>query len=356
MEIACLAGITPWKRARLRAFFSSKPPIRNRAKAAVAIARARGGAVACWASRVPPGLNECAAAAGVPVFTIEDGFIRSRGLGAALTLPASIVVDRSGIHFDPSRPSDLETLLQERSFPAAMLDRAARLIDALRAHGITKYNLGGLPIALPGGQRVVLVAGQVEDDRSMLLGGAAVGSMLALLRAARAMERDSFIIYKPHPDVVAGLRSGGVDDAALLAHADLIVPDADLPDLLDRVDAVHVCTSLTGFEALLREREVIVHGQPFYAGWGLTRDVRTVSRRTRHLSLAELVAGTLIAYPRYVDPVTGTRCEVEQVVARLVAGNDKKISALGDFAARAAALYARRRFGPRRPAPVMGTE
>lgn len=339
MEIACLTGITPWKRARLRSFFPGRPPIRNRAASAVAVARRRGGAIACWASRAPANLHAHAATAGVPVFTIEDGFLRSRGLGAALTLPASIVVDRTGAHFDPSAPSDLETLLQAGTFPPALIDRAGRLIDTLRSRGTTKYNLGGAPVALPGGRRVVLVAGQVEDDRSMLLGGAEIGTMPRLLDAVRAIEPDSFIVYKPHPDVVAGLRAGDTGSAAVADKADMIVTDADLVTLLDQVDAVHVCTSLTGFEALLRGRDVIVHGQPFYAGWGLTRDVRPVGRRTRRLSLAELVAGALIIYPRYVDPVTGTVCEVEQLVAQLDAAPRR--SRHPGFIARAAALYAR---------------
>jgi capsular polysaccharide export protein len=355
VEIACLTGITLWKRSRLRAFFPGKPPIRNRAQWAVDVAGRDGGAVGCWASRAPKGLHELAAAAAVPVFTIEDGFIRSRGLGAALNLPASILIDRTGIHYDPSRPSDLETLLQYHEFAAPMLARATRLIRTLRTHSITKYNLGGGSVALPADRRTVLVAGQVEDDRSMLLGGGDTRTMCELLRAARAIEPESFLIYKPHPDVVAGLRTGAIDSAALGNHADLIVTDVDLTALLERVDAVHVCTSLTGFEALLRGRQVVVHGQPFYAGWGLTRDLRPVARRTRQLMLSELVAGALIAYPRYVDPVTADPCEVEQVVARLMAEALSRPGRLADFAARARTLYARQFLEPQRRARRKGS-
>lgn len=340
----------------MRAFFPGNPPVRNRARSAVAAARRQGGAIGCWASRAPRDLQQRAAAAGVPVFTIEDGFIRSRGLGAALTLPASIVVDQCGIHYDPSRPSDLENLLQGHDFSESMLDRAVRLIATLRAHAVTKYNLGGTTVMLPEGRRIVLVTGQVEDDRSMLLGGAETRSMIELLRAARALERDSFIIYKPHPDIVSGLRSGDAHGEAFLELADMIVTDVDLAWLLDRVDAVHVCTSLTGLEALLRNREVIVHGQPFYAGWGLTHDLRPIARRTRRLTLAELVAGALVAYPRYVDPITARRCDVEQVVARIAAGEAPRRALFADFAARVAALYARQFLTPRGPARLEESE
>ena len=60
-------------------------------------------------------------------------------------------------------------------------------------------------------------------------------------------------------------------------------------------------TSLVGFEALLRGLPVVTYGQPFYAGWGLTRDHAPLARRTRRLSLDELVAGALLRYPRYVN-------------------------------------------------------
>ena len=40
-------------------------------------------------------------------------------------------------------------------------------------------------------------------------------------------------------------------------------------------------TSLTGSEALMREKCVVTYGQPFYAGWGLTQDRHPPARRTR---------------------------------------------------------------------------
>lgn len=71
--------------------------------------------------------------------------------------------------------------------------------------------------------------------------------------------------------------------------------------LLDAVDEVQVMTSLAGFEALLRGKAVTCYGQPFYAGWGLTTDIVPPARRSRRLTLSELIAGALIVYPRYFD-------------------------------------------------------
>ena len=49
---------------------------------------------------------------------MEDGFLRSVGLGSDLTAPASLVVDRQGIYYDPSKPSELESILQTANFSA----------------------------------------------------------------------------------------------------------------------------------------------------------------------------------------------------------------------------------------------
>lgn len=157
---------------------------------------------------------------------------------------------------------------------------------------------------------------------SVLAGGGGVASNLELLRRVRALEPDAEIWFRPHPDVDAGHRKGAVADADALAVVDRIVRGGGMAPLLDTVDEVHVLTSLTGFEALLRGRQVTCHGTPFYAGWGLTRDLGPVpERRGRILSLDALTAGVLILYPRYLDPVTGLPCPPEVLVRRMASAS-----------------------------------
>jgi capsular polysaccharide export protein len=62
-------------------------------------------------------------------------------------------------------------------------------------------------------------------------------------------------------------------------------------------------------------------GQPFYAGWGLTEDRGPpLPRRTARPDLVALVHATLIAYPRYRDPVSGLPCPPEVAIDRLATG------------------------------------
>ena len=323
-DVGCLAGMSVWKRRRMREMFHDglrAPPVRRSAAGAVAAAAARGGAVAVWSSRVPPGLLARAAAAGVPVRRVEDGFIRSVGLGCDFLPPCSVVADGRGMYFDPSRPSDLEHLLLHAAFTPALRARGRRLIDLLVRQGVTKYNTGacgpGATLDASPGRRRILVLGQVADDASVRLGGGAVRGNLPLLAAVRAANPGAFIAYKPHPDVDAGHRPGALTQGEMRAYADQVVTGASIPALVEAVDEVHTLTSLAGFEALLRGRGVVAYGQPFYAGWGLTRDVAPVPRRGRQLQVEELVVGALILYPRYHDPLTGLPCPPEVLVERL---------------------------------------
>ena len=313
--ISACVGMSVWKRRRMRQFLSTG----NTVPAFSRLAATRSsGAVAAWASRVPPGLADELSVRGRALVRVEDGFIRSRGLGSNFLPPCSVVLDWSGQYVDPSAPSDLERLLAETEFSPALLDRARRFIGRLIDEGVTKYaSISAAPSVRRGaaGQRVVLVPGQVADDLSVRLAGCGMDNA-ALLSAARAAEPDAFIVYKPHPDVIAGHRPG-VIDAATARFADDIVNAGNMHDLVSSVDAVHTITSLAGFEALLRGRQVVTYGQPFYAGWGLTTDRNPVARRQRLLSVEALVAAALLLYPRYVDPVTGMPCPAEVVLDRM---------------------------------------
>ena len=255
---------------------------------------------------------------GVPLLRVEDGFVRSVGLGSDFMPAASLVLDSRGMHFDPSVRSDLEQLLGETECDAALLERARGLIARLVARGITKYNVGvaALPIEWPAGKRRILVPGQVEDDLSVRLGGEGITGNADLLARVRTANPDAFILYKPHPDVEAGHRRGRIADEVATSFADIVIRDVSTAVILAEIDELHTLTSLAGFEALLRRRRVVVYGRPFYAGWGLTTDLGRVDRG-RRLTLEELVAGALILYPRYLDPVTRLPCGPELIIERL---------------------------------------
>ena len=324
-------GMRLWKRGRLQAVFGRQKPLifADAPDQAVARAQALGRNLLIWAGKEPrnltaPGLT----APGLILRRVEDGFLRSRGLGAALVPPLSLVADDLGIYYDPTRESRLERLILA-PLPADGRLRAERLIDALIAARVTKYNLGGAAVPGAGSGRCILVPGQVEDDASILLGTTDVRTNLELLRATRAANPEARVIYKPHPDVEAGLRAGAISAAAMAGLADVVAVATDAVSLIDAVDEVWTMTSLLGFEALLRGKTVTCLGTPFYAGWGLTRDLGAVPERRKRAGdghplprpdMVALVHAALIGYPRYYDPVSHRPCPPEVAVERLASG------------------------------------
>jgi capsular polysaccharide export protein len=275
-----------------------------------------GATLVLWGMRpVPEGV-----VADVRVWRMEDGFLRSVGLGADLVRPMSWIVDQQGIYYDATRVSDLEQLLAQTQFDEAMLARAADLRARVVATGLTKYNVGARKWQRPENMtRVILVPGQVESDASLAFGAPGERTNIGLLQTVRSAHPDAYVVYKPHPDVFARLRAEGQNEQNASRWCDEVVTDVAMGDLLTMVDEVHVITSLAGFEALLRGKPVTCYGQPFYAGWGLTQDVLPIVRRSRRLSLDELAAAVLILYPLYLSRDGQHLIEPEQALDELSA-------------------------------------
>jgi capsular polysaccharide export protein len=323
------SGFSLYKKPIVRRFFQGSTVFFDRSQTE----RSAQAAHAVW-SRQPapfPQLN-------IQVVRLEDGFIRSVGLGADLIQPLSWAMDRRGIYYDATEPSDLEHILQHTEFDKGMISRAQVLRERLVAERLTKYNTGAAVWQRPkaGGvsesdksaPSIILVPGQVESDASLAFGAPHIRQNLELLKAVRAANPHAHIIYKPHPDVVAGLRNKGQGEDKVIEICNEIVVDVSMGSLLSQVDEVHTLTSLAGFEALLRGRKVICYGQPFYAGWGLTEDIAPLDRRTRKLALDELVAGVLILYPTYISRTTGKFTTPERALDELLIWRQSSASLL----------------------------
>jgi len=301
-------GFSIWKRPIVSRFFAGASLRFVRTVAEVGASEP----VIVWGNAEVPAQHKA------KVIRLEDGFIRSVGLGADLVQPLSWVRDSVGMYYDSRHPSELEQTLQQASFKQTELERAEKLRIWLVERAITKYNLAAAPWQRPNTSKaVILVPGQVETDASIRFGSPEIKSNMGLLQAVREQNPGAYVVYKPHPDVVAGLRSKGAGEQDAQRWCDEVLHQGDMAQLLGQVDEVHTLTSLTGFEALLRGIPVCCYGQPFYSGWGLTVDKAPVARRTRQLTLAELVAGALIRYPTYVSGVSGRFTTPERAIEEI---------------------------------------
>ncbi|MBA5775809.1 hypothetical protein H2509_01570 [Stappia sp. F7233] len=322
-------GVKAWNRTAIEAAFgSSDHPVTFCASVEDAIDRAagRGGRVLCWAGASSRSAEAIAAARQVPFLRIEDGFLRSVGLGAGLVRGASFAVDDLGIYFDATRPSRMEERLNNASLGEGEIARGALLREMIVAGRVTKYNVGsrGHSLELPQEREILLVPGQVGDDAGIRKSISPLidcerteNANLDLLRLVRARNPGAHILFKPHPDVQAGLRRGKVEDADLRGLADQVVTDIDILELLDVCDRVETISSLSGFEALMRSKPVTVYGMPFYAGWGLTDDIGLSAHRNARRTIDELVYIAFVDYIRCIDPVTLKPCSPEFLIGQL---------------------------------------
>jgi capsular polysaccharide export protein len=254
-----------------------------------------------------------AAAHRLPYVRLEDGFLRSVGLGVEGDPPLSIVVDDAGIYYDARSESRLERLIAEGRGDTA---RARRAIDRIVAARLSKYNGAPPgPVDLGPARRRVLVVDQTRGDRSVSCGLAGEESFRAMLETAIAENPSAEVVVKTHPDVSAGKRRGYL--LRVPKGVRLFREPVNPLALLEPMERVYVVSSQLGFEALLLGKHVTCFGAPFNAGWGLTDDRVQVPRRGPARSLEQVFASAYLDYPRYLDPDTGRRCELERVLEHL---------------------------------------
>lgn len=341
-----LFGFSVWKRKFMKPFLGenlnyisvfSKNPLKSALKAGLDT----NSLVYIWGKKEYLELQKWCDENSVNIIRVEDGFIRSVGLGSDLTRPYSLVFDDVGIYFDTTSPSRLENILNYHKFNSFELEAAKKLKDILIDSKISKYNddKDGI-ISSKNGKKIALVIGQVEDDASVRIGADGMKN-IELLEQARLNSPNSHIIYKPHPDVVSGNRIGLVDIDQALKYCDEVLEGVSMPTLLDLADEIHTMTSTSGLEAILRGKRVICYGRPFWAGWGLSDDKKPQPRRYRSLSSDELVAGAYLLYPKYVHPINLKPCNASDLILALQEQRVKLQKPVNALLHKIKSLYAR---------------
>ncbi|CUI66571.1 capsular polysaccharide biosynthesis protein [Achromobacter kerstersii] len=324
-------GYRRWKAENVKVFLGH--PHRSvhfvpHAEAAEKLAPKQEDRLVIWGASPSHAITALAARSGATLLRMEDGFVRSIGLGSDFVPPHSLVIDARGLYFDARQPSDLEQLLNTHTFTDEDRRRARIVRDLIVSNGLTKYNIESTeePTWHKASQRIVLVPGQVEDDASIKFGCTLTRDNLTLLEATRRACPDAFIVYKPHPDVMVRNRAGRVHREDALRYADAIETKVSIVGCIEAADELHTMTSLSGFDALLRGKRVVVHGKPFYAGWGLTEDREMLPRRDRTLTLDELVAGAVLHYPLYWDWTLNGFTTGEAAIRQLASKRNRLVS------------------------------
>lgn len=324
--IALVFNVAPWKREYVRNFFPEYKikfvALNESLDKYESLVSLFNVIIVVWGRSVLGHVSLFSNRFNIPIYHIEDGFIRSMGLGAEHIAPMSLCIDKHGLYYDANQPSDLEILLNSYDFKSdpKLMERASNALNTIKKYNITKYNLGDTNYAtniygpkLKNKSRI-LVVGQVEDDQSLIYGCERVFSNLDLLKIAINENPDAQIIYKPHPDVMFAKRAELSDISSIAEKIETLNVNLSMVDALSEVDRVYTMTSLAGFEALIYGVPVTTVGAPFYSGWGLTDDRRLIKRRKRKLSLLEVFAAAYILYPRYRTNGTLSESSIEDSI------------------------------------------
>ncbi len=256
---------------------------------------------------------------GAGLIRVEDSFLRSVRPGRSGDLPIGLNIDRRGVHFDPTIPSDLEMILAHDPLDdTALLTRAKAGISALQADHLSKYSCFDpkTPTPEPG---YVLVIDQTRKDASITASGADSNTFREMLFYAQTDHPGQRIVIKTHPETITGDKAGYFTAADTSNRISLCTAPVSPWALLAGATAVYTVTSQLGFEAILAGHKPVVFGQPFYAGWGLSCDRKPLPRRQRRLTRAQLFAGAMILYPTWYDPYHDRLCSVEEATATLSA-------------------------------------
>ena len=284
------------------------------------------GGIVRWGGRIPAkAASLIASGRRLPVWYLEDGFLRSVGLGKDLTLPISIQIDDRGMPIDASRPSRLEGLIGGADAGAEAVGTSVR--EAIVRNRLSKYN--NLPHRSPRFEQTtrqrLLLVDQVAGDVSVPLAQGTARSFLEMLEDAVATGAQC--VVRTHPDVMAGYRKGYLAQHAAGRPGVILSADPiSAASVLGSVDEVWTVSSQFGFDALLRGLPVRCYGAPFYAGWGLTDDhfseqARRAlgTRRATGATVDQLAAAALALYPVYRDTRTWEEIDVFQAIERLAA-------------------------------------
>lgn len=260
---------------------------------------------------------------------LEDGFIRSLGLGVDGSPSFSIVEDDVGIYYDATAPSRLENILNTYDFisDSDLMDTAREAMELIRHHRISKYNYApDMPEGYFGdGSRIesgmtrrVLIVAQTAGDASLIYGMGHHFTTDQMIETAIAENPDATVYLKIHPDVLSGKKGSDIDIERAAQKCIIIDQDINPISLMEHFDTVYTKTSQMGFEALIAGKKCVCFGMPFYAGWGVSDDRIVCERRLKKRTVTEIFAAAYILYTRYVNPYSKQPSDIVETIHEII--------------------------------------
>jgi capsular polysaccharide export protein len=258
---------------------------------------------------------------------LEDGFIRSLGLGVDGSKSFSIVKDDLGIYYNAKTTSKLEHILNTYNFAkdTKLMAEAKEAIKLIKKYNISKYNNASdidnnfvKKYNLNSNSKKILIITQTFGDASLKYGMLKEYTTDDIINTAIIENPDADIYIKIHPDVLSGKKKSDIDISKLKNKSIVLEENVTPIALLRYFNKVYTKTSQMGFEAILVGCECVCFGMPFYAGWGVTTDKVKCDRRNKKLSIEEIFAGAYILYSQYFNPYENKKTNLIDTIKYIV--------------------------------------
>lgn len=302
-------GFTGWKRAFYQSVFSDRDILfvgeehyNGPQLIEAAFDCIRNQDVHVWSYKDPYWLSALSHTNNCRVCRVEDGFLRSVGLGAQRIKPLSIIIERdTDLYFHSSRSSSLHVLLrsltadQKKQFH----DQGDKLKRLLVERNLSKYNFKATGDVFEVGENSVLVLGQVERDESIRRGPDPYVTCEQLVELAMHENPGATIYFKPHPEVHRGIAEPYSAPFRRFPELREFPQTVAMFSYADAFKRIYTISSLAGFEMLLRGANVTTLGGPWYSGWGLTDDRNVYREEIEDLTPECLLWAAYGEYPTY---------------------------------------------------------
>lgn len=229
---------------------------------------------------------------------INNGFLFS-GDRSNNQCPISIIFDTKAAYYQEN--NELEDMLNSEQFTNYELEQSNLLIEKIKekfkrdldthpSNNLNKYYLEN--------KKIILIPG--VSDENLYNYEPLIRSDYDLICEVNKRNNNTVIIYKPTKQIKSDLIKK-IKKQLKTENGNTIFVDIEnhISQCLNICQEVHLVNNIYALEALINNKTVVTYGQSFYSHRGLTVDLFNNESQKQHIGLKELIAGSLMLYPRY---------------------------------------------------------
>ncbi len=216
-------------------------------------------------------------------------------------MPFSILFDTQSSYLETHQNNDLNDMIQSEHLTAFEINRSKDFIKKFKLlfqeeikhtkHNLTEY--------LKENKEIILIPSNTEEN--YYCAHIDISSDIDLIKKIASENTNKAIIYQIKTikkDYKLFLQNKDLK-SILKEHNNTLFIDTDnhINNLINISKEIHVVNDYIGLFGLMLDKKVVTYSNSFYSNRGLTTD--KTQKDGKHVSLEELIAFTMLLYPRY---------------------------------------------------------